>query len=251
MGVEIDNIPSTDYMFVSVDKCYTFDIATNLGPAGLNLKIFRIWPDQFGATIPWGNNIYGAYQGLEEPNSFRSTNEYCQATGYGTLIKRNNSDALYQYNQWDRYQVAFKESGLDTQDGIFSIYRNGVNWMKNWKDDATGTVYAAERQWVLSTSARYNKHTKFVFDQVSNGTGVGPLVLYYDRIYVDNTWARVMLSNSSTFAAATDLEMQIPQTWTSTQVTAVVNYGNLNQAAPIYAYIVDALGNVNANGALT
>ena len=70
----------------------------------------------------------------------------------------------------------------------------------------------------------------------------------FDDIYVDLTQARIEIANTSTWAARTQCEIQIPLTWATGQVQAQVNRGAFGATASAYIYVVDSAGLVNTNG---
>lgn len=71
---------------------------------------------------------------------------------------------------------------------------------------------------------------------------------YFDNLYLDNTWTRILIGNASTFTASTHREIQIPSNWSTGSVTAIINQGSFTNGSTAYLYIVDASGAVNANG---
>jgi len=234
--------------YVAMKRYYNFDVAAtaNQGARGFNLKVFRFWPDVITGATPWGNNCFVGWQGSEGLNSGRATDEYTSVDGgfyFGTR-------GPFLPQTWLNEQIIHRIGDIDVQNGVFSYIRNGDNLMYDWKDTATGQIQSGLRLWRLRTTDRPNIHTQFYFDQVSNGTGPGPLYVYYDNIYIDNTWARVMLCDTPTWSACTKPEVQIPVTWSDSKIEAVVNYGDLDVSQPIYAYVVNQAGISNENGVL-
>ena len=68
---------------------------------------------------------------------------------------------------------------------------------------------------------------------------------YYDDIYIDNTFSRVMLCNNSTYASATICEPQIPHTtWNDGSIALTVNQGALT-GETAYLFVFD---NSNTEG---
>jgi len=54
---------------------------------------------------------------------------------------------------------------------------------------------------------------------------------YYDDIYIDTTWARVVVGDNATYSSCTHIEMQIPVTWGANEITATVNQGSFGDNA--------------------
>lgn len=72
--------------------------------------------------------------------------------------------------------------------------------------------------------------------------------VWMDDIYVDITRARVEIGDAATWEACTHREIQIPSAWSDTSITVTVNQGSFENGAQVYLYVVDADGNVNAQG---
>jgi hypothetical protein len=82
-----------------------------------------------------------------------------------------------------------------------------------------------------------------------DGGGVSPPSLTWniDCIYWDNSFARVLLGNASTYAACTGFEMQPVTSWSSTSITVTANKGARTGTA--YLYVIDSDGTlVNSSG---
>ncbi|HMN19009.1 MAG TPA: hypothetical protein PKA31_00225 [Candidatus Moranbacteria bacterium] len=71
----------------------------------------------------------------------------------------------------------------------------------------------------------------------------------FGEIYVDNTLARVEICESSTKAASSHCEIQLPQNqWADTALEISVNQGSFSDGSSAYLYVVDANGSANASG---
>jgi len=73
---------------------------------------------------------------------------------------------------------------------------------------------------------------------------------YWDDLYVDNTWSRVILGNASTLSTSTQREIQVPTNWTDGSVTISVNAGKFTSGQSVYLYVIDSSGTVNSFGYL-
>jgi hypothetical protein len=69
-------------------------------------------------------------------------------------------------------------------------------------------------------------------------------------IYADDTFARVMLGNASTWSNCTIRVPQIPSAWSTSIITATVNLGSLDTENPIYLYVFDEDNISNSTGLL-
>lgn len=71
---------------------------------------------------------------------------------------------------------------------------------------------------------------------------------YWSCVYMDNTWARVILADALTYDSATIVEPQIPKTWSEDSISFAVNLGQLPDEGRVYLYVFDVDNNVNASG---
>ena len=71
---------------------------------------------------------------------------------------------------------------------------------------------------------------------------------YFDDLYVDTTWSRVVLADSADYSAASVVEPQIPSAWSDASITAQANLGRLTCPATAYLFVFDASGSRNAEG---
>jgi hypothetical protein len=71
---------------------------------------------------------------------------------------------------------------------------------------------------------------------------------YFDDVYFDNTWSRVMVGNASTLAASTHREIAVPTAWSDTSITVSFNQGTFTNGQTAYLYVIDSTGAVNSAG---
>ena len=69
---------------------------------------------------------------------------------------------------------------------------------------------------------------------------------YWDDVYIDNSWARVEIGDSSTYANCKHREMQIPSAWSDTSVTVTLNEGSHSGLSGKYLFVIDEEGNASA-----
>lgn len=72
--------------------------------------------------------------------------------------------------------------------------------------------------------------------------------VWVDNVYVDTTWARVMIGNAATFAASTQREIQIPSAWSDSSIAITLNLGTFANLNSAFLYVIDASGTPNATG---
>ena len=194
-----------------------------------NWKVFRMWPT--GAHgYP---NVYGA------SNNGRVYVEGA-ASGYWATpidgLRTNSTD-------WVNQEIIGKaSSGLNVADGSLVFRNNGVTI-----GQGSGIMYRT------STYPSYMTCLYPVHDVSANTSLWSPAwstnnSVWVDDVYVDNTWARVMVGDQPTFSTCHKLEIQIPQTWTDTSITVMANQGLMPSGSVGYLYVFDRDGNVNSAG---
>jgi len=115
-------------------------------------------------------------------------------------------------------------------------------------------------QWGYSGGKAYIKdnpagHTYYATDSAcgsiggsSEHGGHADAYRYYDDVYLDNTWSRVMLANNSNYDLVTIVEPQIPSAWSNNSITVTVNLGRLPSTGCAYLFVFDENNNLNSLG---
>jgi hypothetical protein len=80
-------------------------------------------------------------------------------------------------------------------------------------------------------------------DRYETGTYV-----FWGDIYVDNTVARVMVGNASTYSACTHTEIQIPVNWRDGEIVFTGNLGSFQPGDSAWLYVFDSANRVNSTG---
>lgn len=222
---QLEITPPPDRLYVYFHRRYDFSISdsSNWGPNGLNLKVNRFW----GVD---GNNIYIGYQGKEGTNSARIFPEFT-ATGGATWV---GSKLEQVKDRWNQQEIIYKVSDVDNNNGNFTVIRNG--------DVASSENYR------MRTNSRPSKYSQFYFDQISNGVNESKnLHIFYDNIYIDTSFHRVFISDSSTFSDSKLKLIQVPTKWSNNEIEISLNTGNIPESAA-YIYVVDSEGQANSQG---
>jgi len=128
-------------------------------------------------------------------------------------------------NQW-----TFFEAWFDAQAGRWTLRTNGVPVTNN----------------VPYSNISFNMLWKIGWD----GGGESPpaITFWMDDIYVDSSFARVMLGNAPTYAASTRFEMQIPTSWADGSISLRANQGAIASGTDVYLYVIDSGGAVSNGG---
>lgn len=77
---------------------------------------------------------------------------------------------------------------------------------------------------------------------MGNNVGDGTASMYYDDIYIDNSWARVEMGDNAVYANCTHREIQPALTWTPTGITGTLNIGSFQVGDTVYFFVIDENG---------
>lgn len=125
--------------------------------------------------------------------------------------------------------------------------------IKVWISSSEGEAYSYgsdANQMIIAGSEDY-------YDAVRIGwyrgdTSYGHTALYYDDIYMDNSFARVEIGDAATYDACTHREVQIPIDWSDTSLTLAVNTGSFSLGESVYLFVVHEDGSISdGHGPLT
>jgi len=194
-----------------------------------NHKTIRVWR---GWDSPMGkNNTYLGAQGadnLDVPNyQYRNAYEYLD----NSTVWRTGTFSTP--DQWLVEQLVYESSDLGKPNG------------RAWFSQHNRFVYS-DLKMMRDSDNPYRPNWLFQ-DQVSNGCQPGSYT-YFDSLYVDDSWHRVLVSSSPTWDEASDVEVQIPMTWTDQRIEITVRLGSLPSGLPVYIYVVDGENGVNKVG---
>lgn len=224
--------------YVRYDPAWTF--------GGTNLKIFD-WSIGPGVGYDLPNNWYAEYKN-PPTNATTSTGRYhfnddTANFNAGPPITRTGSFIIERdggstnpiftdtngrwygatgptnpFANWIKRQYIIKHT--DQTSGVIRIYEDGtlVHSYDDYTDKYVGTLTRAigiEGYTDMPGSGNYR---------------------YLADIYLDYTWARIVLGDASTYAACTIIEPQPPTSWSSTSIDATVNKGRLS-AGTVYPYV--------------
>lgn len=168
----------------------------------------------------------------------------CNYIGY-TLAGYGGSgptDVVYPFTEshiggtWHHLQVWTRASTSDQSDGAVVVSLDGIVVA----DDQTfNTVSSNWGHW---------DHIRVGYDAEKDGTAGCPnapldCAVWWDNVYIDNTRARVVIGDASTYSTCTVREIQIPSAWSTAGITCTVNAGSLTGTN--YLYVIDANGTVS------
>lgn len=229
----INNQPPTDFISDEVMTSNSNATMTNSENSGINrtfnFKTIRMRVNRIGSYYP-PNNMHVNAQGYGNAK-FRITPEGTQGT---TWPNDFTIQILYQLpREWKVEELQYETSSVDVVDGTFNFYQKGI----------LGT----DNHFRNRTTEHPNRYNSIVQSQVSHNAQPGS-VMYYDSLYVDDTWHRVVICPESTWEERGNCEIQIPTSWNDNQVTVQLNLGGLYSNDSVYLYVVDDDGIANING---
>jgi len=207
-----------------------------------NIKMFRMWSTTSDSSN-FKVNTAGTWDILLNDEVCDSNHSWPPYEGGSTPEACNicweNFENDIDTGSWHLFEFEYKDSsGSGVADGEFT-----------WWFDGTQIVTDNDLITKCGGGGSNNSRPLVVGFYVSTGTGGdGNNHFYIDDAYIDNTWARVMIGNNATFANCTHREIQIPTNWDNNSITFTVNQGAFQDGDNAYLFVVDADGNVNANG---
>jgi hypothetical protein len=193
-----------------------------------NWKTWRVWPNA-GSGYP---NLYVA------ANNGRIYVEDIADSGFWADPARTREPA----NAWFTHETTFRASSAPgVKDGRLTLKYNN-------QTAASGALTTRS-----SSSPAYMDRNYVVHGVLANKSLWKPAwsssnTLWVDDVYVDTTWARVMLGNAPTYEASTKTQVQIPKVWADGSVTVTVNTDSFAPGERAYLYVFDRDDNHNASG---
>ena len=195
-------------VYTWIKHVYNFNVVKASGPNGFNLKVFRLW-------YPWTHDIYVCYHG----------------NGSSLIAPENTQNGglwfhwMPKQGDWVVDEYDYQTGSVDAADGILNDYRNGI------------AAWPTSSRFLMRTSARPQPYQILFFDQVSNNEVATGTYQYIDSIYVDDSRQRVILSTEAkwstqvNFGTESDREIQIPVSWTDSQIQIMARQGSLDSLA--------------------
>lgn len=181
-----------------------------------NLKNFRLWPSSVG-SIP---DFYFAHGDINV--------SYCESIDTASFTDGGRFHGLgWTQNGWVTDEHHFKQSALNTIDGIWNLCRNGA------------LVYPNTQRWKSRATGMSGDMVQGFFDEYSNDSLDS--FVYHHSLYIDDSPKRVFVSDEAAFSTATsgvrNREICIPTAWSDTSISAVLRQGSHTTLAGKYLYV--------------
>lgn len=192
-----------------------------------NWKVFRIWPTTWGMPdlyIGENNGIVNT----ENPGGVSSNFWY--------------SPYKAPANVWTAEEIVMQAARTpDVKDGVMELRADGQQVTRG----NIATLFSATAKMM---DASFPVHFVLANASIWQPAWSDNNRVWVDDVYVDTTWARVMVGNASTYATCTHLVPQIPISWSGTSISVSAHLGALRRIDTAYVYVVDENGAVNATG---
>ncbi len=186
---------------------------------------------------PWrvraNNNNRNFYPGWKGDNGFfhmnwESVDPFVPSGGGAQQLALSDTPST-SWARWDWYMK--KASTASANDGVMTLWVDQVAVYDRSDFDSDGSDI--DKNCDVGNFLASDETASFV---------------RFDDYYHSNTRARVELIDTSTYAARTTAEIQIPTAWATGEITCTVNAGAFNDGDTAYLYVVDSNDAVNASG---
>jgi hypothetical protein len=222
------------WVYATVEENWTEE--DNLG--GPQLKVFGFvngapyWNSTAGTGLCQQIFVNGSTQWA---NSLHEHHPYRAGTNNATTFATSSygSPVVQNDGQWSHIRYYLDTGEFDVSappyTGSSKLYRGNI------------LVQSAAVQWYQTGfTGRING---FRAGSYTGNTATSHVEVYWDNIYVDNSWARVEIGNNQNYALSTHTEIQIPHTtWNDSTIQFTVNLGNFNTSEQLYLFVVDEGG---------
>lgn len=178
-----------------------------------------------GAFYLWWHILSGGYP---------VTCMYHYFDDFGTQCWTNNTVANSGY--WINVTIMYDQGHSGLNDGKFYGYvlDNGV-----YKANAGNGI---GKDFWSGSEAPYTElmNAIKIFNYVDlNDNESGRINLYYDDIYIDNSWSRVEVGDNPVYANCTHRELQPYLSWNNNQIVGNFNQGSFNVGDTVYFFVID------------
>lgn len=232
----------SDIVFVSWKLRYSAD--TSGGQAITKDLRVLTWPP--GQTGPYGTGNNGTLVLANgNPNAFPGRGpEPAMFTHYAT-----GSETLDRYTGWrwdtegDEWVSWAFASELGTAFGSNTyIFVEGLGATSSDRVEKSDYDAVDGTDWGFSS---------VMLGAASTSNSGNPFFSYLDDLYVDTTFARVEIRDSSIYANATKCDMFIPETWATGQITGTWHSPSFSTSETAYVFVVDRFNTPSAGFAVT
>lgn len=226
----INKVPPNDFVYgeklISDTATARNSEGTDIYPTGtyrtFNYKTIRFWAEQTR------NNVYIG-PGYNDTYDMKMTAEYTSGS-----VWANDWQSIKKMTprKWLTEEFLLNSGSVDQADARMIVRTDGV--------------VNLDRSFVARTSSRLDRYDQIAQSQVSNGAQKGSVV-YYDTLYVDDTWHRVVICETREYEECSNIEILIPVEWKEDRIVAQFRESTL-PSGQLYLYVLDGGNAVNPIG---
>lgn len=230
--LDYSNVQNSDiliswWQYMPIDR----DVPGTNNVDGPNWKWF--WIGDQNDDWPWGSDY-----------SIQCLSSTCDNSTSLGLLDDLGAPARYD-GRW--YTPLFsKGTWLRVTVAMRNATSGGFAWQQEINGSSNSVVDSATNVVTAHADDPWNVLTLPGFGREDNNA-----VAYYDDVYVaigNSARARLEIGNASTYSSSTNLTLLTPTSWGDSSVSATVRQGSFNNGSTAYLYLIDASGEVNANG---
>ncbi len=240
-GKDWNSYGQRTYVYRKSKKTFSY-----YGDPTKNVKDIRIWGTSRSQFLTYPDFAFGVWNG-------RVGAEYVPRNGpldY-TMPPAKLRIAQGPVNKWysEEFEIA-SNSGPTTADGDFRLAVDGGPWLchfpnRQWEENTLTLKAPRGYRGDGTMKILYPIHMVVESGGPWVPTAAGSQYFAAD-VYVDTTWARVMIGNSPDFTRATDREIEIPFQWNDDHIRVYENINSFPRRQPMYLFVVDAKGHASS-----
>ena len=211
----------------------------------LQYKFFRV----AAAVEPSGNVIY--------PHVAVFPWDDYGGVGIDRTLITSNSATLYSPNNhivndsWHHVMLLVDQGTKGNADGRIVSYWSKPSTSYITIQSATGVNIVGSAEDYLDDIKIDNYIDYNNPDLVASGATVADSGVYFDDIYIDNTFQRVEICDNATKATSTHCEIQPPTAWSDTGITVTLNQGTFETGDSVYVIAYNGSNEAGSYGPIT
>lgn len=209
------------------------------GPGTAPFKMGRIGGDPNDAYNgqPHAGSTFVAASGAGFGTSFSGEITNPTITSYSADNTAQDPTTAYKSNQWQFYEVEFDAGTLNNSDCTFLE-----------RVDNTPTVIWQNRPFLTTATPLLPGWFLTPMNLLDHNPNI---ICYMDQVYVDESRARVVITNNATYGSSTVFNIQPVITWTDTQITVQKNTPSFTDGATAYRHVFGTTGTLLRSDAVT
>jgi len=184
---------------------------------------------------------YMSYAGPHHPSETDSNDVTIQSTNASCNSYKNEIAGNNPKLRWVRYEYEF-----DSVDEIQEVFADGkkVFYYDEFRPDCD--IPGPKQGFMFGGWFALNPNGEGINE---DNRGSQKNWRFFDDLYVDTTFSRVVLANNSNYTNADIIEPQIPSAWSDSSITVTTNLGNLPaDLNDVYLFVFDSDNNHNSPG---